>query len=81
MVLYSYESVRLAAHHFLFAMASVHALHQLGVGVRGLQQALRGIRCRCFSRAVDYGVVFSSLYPIVGVEDGGTKTFISGPCR
>jgi len=62
MILYSYESYVWLLTIF-FSMASIHALHQL-VWVSEAYNKRSGFSMSPFSRAVDYGVVFSSLYPI-----------------
>jgi hypothetical protein len=62
MILYSYESYVWLLTIF-FSMASIHALHQL-VWVSEAYNKRSGFRLSLFSRVVDYGVVFSSLYPI-----------------
>ncbi len=62
MILYSYESYVWLLTIF-FSMASIHALHQL-VWVSEAYNKRSGYRMSLFSRAVDYGVVFTSLYPI-----------------
>ncbi len=62
MILYSCESYVWLLTIF-FSMASIHALHQL-VWVSEAYNKRSGYRMSLFSRAVDYGVVFTSLYPI-----------------
>jgi hypothetical protein len=59
---YTYESYVWLLSVF-FAMASVHALHQLvWISEAYNQRARSGDNWLC--RAIDYGVVFASLYPI-----------------
>jgi hypothetical protein len=76
MILYSYESYVWLLTIF-FSMASIHALHQL-VWVSEAYNKRSGHRMSLFSRAVDYGVVFSSLYPIA-VWKMADRNFNIGP--
>jgi len=76
MILYSYESYVWLLTIF-FSMASIHALHQL-VWVSEAYNKRSGFRMSWFSRAVDYGVVFSSLYPIA-VWKMADRNFNIGP--
>lgn len=76
MILYSYESYVWLLTIF-FSMASIHALHQL-VWVSEAYNKRSGFRMSMFSRAVDYGVVFSSLYPIA-VWKMASRQFNIGP--
>jgi hypothetical protein len=76
MILYSYESYVWLLTVF-FSMASIHALHQL-VWVSEAYNKRSGFRMSWFSRAVDYGVVFSSLYPIA-VWRMADRNFNIGP--
>lgn len=46
-----------------FAMASLHALHQI-IWISGAYDLKSGIKVSRFSKIVDYGVVFMSLYPL-----------------
>jgi hypothetical protein len=76
MILYSYESYVWLLTIF-FSMASIHALHQL-VWVSEAYNKRSGFRLSLFSRLVDYGVVFSSLYPIA-VWKMADRRFNIGP--
>lgn len=76
MILYSYESYVWLLTIF-FSMASIHALHQL-VWVSEAYNKRSGFQLSGFSRAVDYGVVFSSLYPIA-VWKMADRNFNIGP--
>lgn len=76
MVLYSYETYVWLLTIF-FAMASVHALHQL-VWISEAYNQKSGYPTSLASRLIDYGVVFSSLYPIA-VHRMAREDFHIGP--
>jgi hypothetical protein len=76
MILYSYQTYVWLLTIF-FSMASIHALHQL-VWVSEAYNKRSGFQLSWFSRAVDYGVVFSSLYPIA-VWKMADRNFNIGP--
>ncbi len=62
MAILSYETYVWLLSIF-FAMASIHALHQL-VWLSEAYNKKAGFNTALLSRAIDYGVVLSSLYPI-----------------
>lgn len=76
MVLHSYETYVWLLTIF-FAMASVHALHQL-VWISEAYNQRAGVPTSWASRLIDYGVVFSSLYPIA-VYRMAQRDFHIGP--
>ncbi len=76
MVLYSYETYVWLLTIF-FALASVHALHQL-VWISEAYTVKAGRGASWSSRMIDYGVVFSSLYP-VAVYRMAKREFNIGP--
>ena len=62
MAVFSYESYVWLLTVF-FGMASIHALHQI-VWMCGAYDQKSGKRYSRISKLIDYGVVFSSLYPV-----------------
>ena len=76
MVRYSYESYVWLLTIF-FSMASIHALHQL-VWVSEAYNKRSGHPMTPVSRLIDYGVVFTSLYPIAMWKMAG-RQFNIGP--
>jgi hypothetical protein len=76
MVIASYESYVWLLTIF-FSMASIHALHQL-VWISEAYTLRTRVQVTWWSRAIDYGVVFSSLYPIA-VWKMARREFLIGP--
>jgi hypothetical protein len=76
MALYSYDSYIWLLSIF-FALASVHALHQL-VWISESYNLRAGNGMSLAARLIDYGVVFSSLYPIA-IWKMAEGNFLIGP--